>query len=136
LLYFINAQECSFLVSTTAILLAGCGGSGSGVTNSPFAGRWVGTYTTDTGNNGTADITVASSGAVTGSGRNISLAVNFNLAGSINNSGNITGTVSGGLSGTLNGTLTISGVTGHLTGTVIQRISGTDIACTFDLTRS
>jgi hypothetical protein len=121
----------------SALIVIGCGGS-STPTTSPFSGAWSGNYQVLPGASqvGTASITIDSAGNVTGTGRNTTLGINFNISGVIRNNGSLSGTVSGGLTGTLSGTWSISNPGGRLGGAAIQTVAGQQINTTFDLGRA
>ncbi|MBS1725234.1 MAG: hypothetical protein JST51_00820 [Armatimonadetes bacterium] len=113
--------------------LAGCGGSGTTVTASPFLGSWSGTYAS-TGESGTANVTINSSGSYTGSGFDNTTQLNYTVQGAITSSGVVTGTISeGGATGTLNGNWAINN--GHLGGNVTISHNGVIGATnTYDMT--
>lgn len=96
------------ILAALAVLLSGCGGGGGSSTPSPFAGTWFGAYVIPaSAQSGVANVTVASNGTVSGTGRNTSLGADFTINGTISNAGVVKGTISGDLTGSLNGTLRI-----------------------------
>ena len=104
----------------------GCGGSsnnGTGITNSPFVGSYVGTFSYNGGGIGEFAVYIASNGSVTGRGVNVTFPAAQTLSGTINNSGLI-GVTSNGTAGSTpyagSLALTLSNV---LTGT-IKGVSG------------
>lgn len=120
-------------------LIAGCGGSGgTGITNSPFAGSYAGTWDSpSTGTSGTVAATIATNGKVTGSTTVTSGgAGTCALTAVIQNTGVVSGSTQcpGEPKHPLSGTLTAGGG-GSLTGVLISRIDGVDYPITFALTR-
>lgn len=119
-------------------LLSGCGGGGGGGGSSlpsPFAGTWVGTWDAPSlSDDGTASITVATNGKVTGTTHDNGTDEDGTLSGSINNSGVFSGKAvyAGSPAINLNGTLGING-SGHLTGNVTQSQGSFSAPLTFDL---
>lgn len=57
---------CALLLLISLLAMAGCGGSGGAVLANPFAGAYRSTVTLDGGKSGVLDMSVASSGALTG----------------------------------------------------------------------
>ena len=115
-------------VSLAAIALVGCGGGGGGgnnnppaPTNSPFAGTYVGTFSTSNSQSGTLNVTVGSDGKLTGTGHNSTTGQDETESGSVTNAGalnvifsyptfsaSVSGTVAFASNGHLDGTLTQS----------------------------
>ena len=112
----------------------GCGGSsnhGTGITNSPYLGSYVGTFSYNGGGVGEFAVYVASDGSVTGRGVNVTFPAAQTLSGTINNSGLIgvtssgtagSTTYAGSLALTLSNTLTgtIKGVNGNTTSIAVS----------------
>ena len=74
------------------LALTGCGGGGGGsVVPSPFAGTFSGTFTTSSGQNGTANMTVSSSGNMVGTIHNNTVSADGTVSGHIDNAGNASG---------------------------------------------
>ncbi len=113
--------------SLAALALAGCGGGGGNdnstptITNSPFAGNYIGTFSTSNSQSGTLNVTAGADGTLTGSGYNNTTAQDETLTGSVTNAGganvtfkypaftaSATGTIAFASSGHLDGTLTQS----------------------------
>ncbi|MBS1707931.1 MAG: hypothetical protein JSS65_04330 [Armatimonadetes bacterium] len=114
--------------------LAGCGGSSGGPSaNSPFAGHWVGNYTSDISQTGTANLTVANDGSVTGTGHNTTANFNFDVAGSVQDNGHLTGDFSGGMTAQIDGNVAVDN-NGHLSGTVHQMNGSATVTLQIDLT--
>ena len=100
-----------------------------------YAGSYVGTYTVPSaGDSGTMSWTVTTTGAVTGTMHDTSLASNGTIVGTIDNAGVFSGTYTmPGSTWTSNGTMTLSGTsfTGSLTtfsaayGTYIENVTMT-----------
>ena len=119
-----------------ALSLSGCGGSGTTIP-SLYEGTWAGTYDSVANPSfGTATVTVAEDGTVTGTGRNLHLGVDFIINGNIEEDGTVSGSISGGLSGTLNGTFEISVVNGHLVGAITQVVGSSTVVSNYDLTNT
>ena len=139
---------CALLLLISLLAMAGCGGSGAAVLANPFAGAYRSTVTLDGGKNGVLDMSVASSGALTGtltvsapaallSGRapsDFSFSIGtITIAGSVTQSGtfNIQATdansglfsISGVLVGS-GGNLTISAGTQTFDGTISSNVGG------------
>lgn len=126
------------LLCATSFLLVGCGGGGGGgseVSNSPFAGQWRGTWASpSTDDAGTATITVATNGAMTGTMHNNRTGNDGTMNATAKNSGSVSGKAQypGSDPIGLSGTVTING-SGHLIGNLTQSISGANYPLSFDL---
>lgn len=117
-----------------ALGLAGCNGNGGGLAaDSPFAGHWSGTYTSDISQSGTADWTVAKDGSLTGTGHNVTSNFDFAVTGTVQSDGHLTGDFSGGTVGRLDGDVAVAS-NGHLTGTVHQMNGSATVTLQLDLT--
>lgn len=115
-------------------LLAGCGGSSGGPSAiSPFKGHWVGNYTSDISQSGTANLTVGNDGSVTGTGHNTTSNFDFDVAGTVQDSGHLTGDFSGGMTARIDGDVAVAN-NGHLTGTVHQMNGSATVTLQIDLT--
>jgi len=116
----------------------GCGGGGSdNSTPSPFAGRWLGNWNSAAlSQNGTADVTIATNGALTGTIHNNQSGSNGTESGSISNAGQVSGTAQypGQQATSISGTMTINGQ-GHLVGNLVQRINNTNYDVSSDLVK-
>ncbi len=84
----IKKYACAVLVAAFfALILAGCGGGGGG-SSSPWMGRWTGTWgDIDNGDSGTADITIASDGDMTGTVVNDTQSKTATITGHISTNG-------------------------------------------------
>lgn len=114
----------------------GCGGGGGSSTPSPFQGTWIGTWDSPSaGANGTANITIALNGQVTGTVHDNVANADGTVTGSISNSGNVNAQVQypPNPSNQLTGALSIA-QNGHLTGNLIQHVGQSDFGVSFDLT--
>ncbi|MCA1596125.1 MAG: hypothetical protein LC772_06840 [Chloroflexi bacterium] len=126
---------------TSALIAAGlwgCGGGGStpAITNSPFAGHYVGTFNdTTAGQSGTLNITVAADGTIAGTSDNTTAGVNSTITGSVSNAGTDTlvFTFPGGQE-TASGTVAFDSQ-GHLAGNESLRYNGNTDSATFNLVR-
>lgn len=133
------ARNKAFAIIVAVLLIVGCGGSGgTGITNSPFAGSYAGTWDSPaTGQSGTAAISIATNGRVTGSTTITSGGSGTgSVTGVIQNTGQISGSIQypGEPKSTFSGTLSAD-PNGNLTGVLIQRINGVDYPVTFALTK-
>ena len=112
-----------------SFVLGGCGGaSGTGITNSPFAGNYSGTWSnTTSGANGPATITVTTSGVFTGTFHDNVTSTDESVDAVIDNLGNVSGSivVPGPTVLTLTGPLGF--VSPNLTGTLTETSSGTTV---------
>ncbi|MGI4790061.1 MAG: hypothetical protein ACRYFS_14565 [Janthinobacterium lividum] len=116
--------------SLIALFLAGCGGGGGNdstptvATNSPFAGTYIGTFTTTNPQSGTLNVTVATNGTLTGSGENTTVNEAETISGTVANSGSASVTfVYPTFTATASGTVAFSS-NGHLDGTLTQSTGG------------
>jgi len=134
-------KRISVIMALLSLLFVvmGCGGGGGSdnSTPSPFAGRWRGNWNSAAlSQNGTADVTIATNGALTGTIHNNQSGSNGTVSGSISNSGQVSGTAQypGQQATSISGTMTINGQ-GHLVGNLVQRINNTNYDVSFDLTK-
>ena len=128
-----------FVVPLFVLTAAGCGGGGGGTAvPSPFAGHWIGTFSTPPNASGTADLTISTTGAALGTANNTQQGVVGAVDGNITSAGSITATCDYGpayLLGYGSGVLVIGG-NGHLTGTIAWHNGATDMGTsTFDLVK-
>src|SRR5208282_2943827 len=79
-----------FLLLCIVLGAYGCGGSG-GSSSSPYSGTFIGTFTTSSSQNGTADITIGSTGAMAGTLHNITSDSDGAITGQIDGAGNAGG---------------------------------------------
>lgn len=121
-----------------SIALAGCGGGGGNdnnspvITNSPFTGTYIGTFSTTNPQSGTLNVTAASDGSLTGSGHNNTVGQDETISGSVTNAGSANITFKyPSFTASANGTVAFAG-NGHLTGTLTQS-SGASV--TIDLVK-
>lgn len=118
-----------------ATALVGCGGGGGGsAADSPFVGRWVGTWEADNDSIGrTADFIISLNGSVTGTIHDSGENATANISGKISNAGiarfnmwEVNAT-----SGVVVGTFVIQ-ENGHLTGSLSNEKIGVGKILTFD----
>lgn len=128
------------VASLAAIALTGCGGGGGidnsspVVTNSPFAGNYVGTFTTSNSQSGTVNVTVATNGGFTGSGYNSTIGQSETNSGSITNAGILTASFAyPSTAATVSGAVAFAS-NGHLDGTLTQPGGGNG-SVTIDLVK-
>ena len=125
----------SLIVVAVAV---GCGGGGGGGTSvpSPFAGAWQGSWDSpELFNDGTASVTVGTSGNFTGSIHDNGSDADGTVSGTVHSNGALNATVhyTGAPNSSLSGTVTING-SGHFVGTLTQDFGGGDTtAVNFDL---
>ncbi len=123
-------------VLVLAFAVTGCGGGGGGsstpATSSPFAGNYVGTFSTSNSQSGTLNVTVATNGTLTGSGHNNTIGQDETASGSVTNAGaaNVTFTYPS-FSASVSGTVAFAS-NGHLDGTLAQSSGG---SVTIDLVK-
>ena len=125
--------------SLAALMLAGCGGGSSNnngsapvITNSPFAGTYIGTFSTTNPQSGTLNVTVGTNGTLTGSGQNTTIGQAETISGSISNSGATSVTFTyPSFSASASGTVAVA-ANGHLDGTLTQSSGG---SVTIDLVK-
>jgi len=124
--------------SLTTLALAGCGGGGGNnnnspvTTNSPFAGTYVGTFSTTNPQSGTLNVTVGSDGKLTGTGHNDTIGQDETVSGSVTNTGaaNVTFQYPS-FSASASGTVAFAS-NGHVDGTLTQSSGG---SVTLDLVK-
>ncbi len=105
------------LILSIILFMVSCSNSDNDTQSSvsPFKGTWTGTYTgtggtNNTGDNGTASITVLDNGSITGTATSIPYNETYQLTGTVNNLGNVSttfGNTSAG--GVFNGNMSING---------------------------
>lgn len=117
--------------------LAGCGGSGgSAVSNSPFAGRWVGTFSVpSTADSGAFSASIATNGTLTATTHDNAANADGTVSGTIDNGGSFSGTSQypGQPKSDLTGTFVKSGNT--LTGDLTQSFNGNSVGLTVTMTK-
>lgn len=111
-----------------ALFVAGCGGTGTGtgITNSVFAGTYVGTWTNTLSANGPGTITVAADGTFAGTLHDNVSSTDNTVDAVIDNAGNVNGSIviPGPTVYSFAGTLALNG-SNQLTGTLNETNGGT-----------
>jgi hypothetical protein len=131
--YWARVRLAGLACLLLASLATGCGstsGEGSGRTDPAFVGRWLGPFSA-TGKygpqTGTADVTIAENGKLTGIMQNATLGEQGSFSGSIDQAGHVTGSYSyPGYSATGSGHLLIQ-QNGHLAGAIETFEAGTKV---------
>ena len=118
------------ILALSVTVITGCGGGGGSndnspaATNSPFAGSYLGTFSTTNPQSGTLNVTVGSNGTLTGTGHNNTAGQDETISGSVTNAG--TGSVTftyPTFSASASGTVAFAS-NGHLVGTLTQSSGG------------
>jgi hypothetical protein len=118
-----------------ALVLSGCGGGGADTPN-PLAGSYSGTWESASGQNGTATVTISTSGSVLGDITNTTYNLSGGvLKGSVDSSGNFVGTSQypGDSKTTIRSTFVLTG--SGISGNMVQTYGGVDYSGTLTLTR-
>jgi hypothetical protein len=109
------------LCAAIGLATVGCGGSsnnGNGITNSPYKGSYVGTFSYNTGGLGEFAVYINTNGGVSGRGVNTTFPAAQTLSGSVNNSGLMSFTSNGTAGGTTYSGAVALTSTPSLTGTL------------------
>ena len=126
----------NLLILVATLGVVGCGGSGAHST-SPFIGTYAGTWVAPSLNdNGTAILTIASDGSLTGTLHDDVSLSDATVSGTLSSSGVTHATVvyAGPATSTLTGTVAL-GSQGQLSGNLIQTEGGNSVGVTFALVK-